>query len=130
VAVWHQLGHVQVSTSLQTDNHASTPQLSFLQAGCSFLPPNQQRQSTEGTVFPYPTISKPLLSSNGFWAISFCQILLFRIVKGHTNKKLNIFGSPVVCKVQALYDDRGPQARSCTSKTFGSDAHSFTTRGL
>ena len=31
---WHQLGHVQVCTSLQTDNHASTPQLSFLQAGC------------------------------------------------------------------------------------------------
>ena len=102
----------------------------FLQAGCSFLPPNQQRQSTEGTVFSYPTISKPLLSSNGFWAISFCQILLFRIVKGHTNKKLNIFGSPVVGKVQASYNDRGPQVRSCTSKTFGSDAHSFTTRGL
>ena len=31
---WHQLGHVQVCTSLQTDNHASTPPLSFLQAGC------------------------------------------------------------------------------------------------
>jgi len=31
---WHQLGHMQVCTSLQTDNHASTPQLSFLQAGC------------------------------------------------------------------------------------------------
>ena len=30
----HQLGHVQVCTSLQTDNHASTPPLSFLQAGC------------------------------------------------------------------------------------------------
>jgi len=29
---WHQLGHMQVSTSLQTDNHASTPPLSFLQA--------------------------------------------------------------------------------------------------
>jgi len=26
---WHQLGHMQVSTSLQTDNHASTPQLCF-----------------------------------------------------------------------------------------------------
>ena len=26
---WHQLGHVQVCTSLQTDNLASTPQLSF-----------------------------------------------------------------------------------------------------
>jgi len=31
---WHQLSHVQVCTSLQTDNHASTPLLSFLQAGC------------------------------------------------------------------------------------------------
>jgi len=31
---WHQLGHKQVYTSLQTDNHASTSTLSFLQAGC------------------------------------------------------------------------------------------------
>ena len=31
---WHQLGHMQVCTSLHTDNHASTPPLSFLQAGC------------------------------------------------------------------------------------------------
>ena len=26
---WHQLGHMQVCTLLQTDNHASTPLLSF-----------------------------------------------------------------------------------------------------
>ena len=31
---WHQLGRMQVCTSLQTDNHASTPPLRFLQAGC------------------------------------------------------------------------------------------------
>ena len=31
---WHQLGHMQVCTSLLTDNHASNPPLSFLQAGC------------------------------------------------------------------------------------------------
>jgi len=31
---WNLLGHMQVSISLQTDNHASTPPLSFLQAGC------------------------------------------------------------------------------------------------
>ena len=31
---WHQLGHMQICTSLQTNNHASTPLLSFLQAGC------------------------------------------------------------------------------------------------
>ena len=27
--LWHHLGHMQVCTSLQTDNHASTPPLSF-----------------------------------------------------------------------------------------------------
>jgi len=31
---WHQLGHMQVCTLLQTDNHASTPPLCFFQAGC------------------------------------------------------------------------------------------------
>jgi len=31
---WRQLGHMQGCTSLQTDNHASTPPLIFLQAGC------------------------------------------------------------------------------------------------
>jgi len=31
---WHQLSHMQVRTLLQTDNHASTSPLSFLQAGC------------------------------------------------------------------------------------------------
>jgi len=31
---WHPLGHMQVCTSLQSDNHASTLPLSFLQAGC------------------------------------------------------------------------------------------------
>jgi len=36
---WHQLDHMQVCTSLQTDNHASTPPLSFLQAGCSSCRP-------------------------------------------------------------------------------------------
>jgi len=31
---WHQLSHMQACTLLQTDNHASTSPLSFLQAGC------------------------------------------------------------------------------------------------
>jgi len=31
---WHQPGRMQVCTSLHTHNHASTPPLSFLQAGC------------------------------------------------------------------------------------------------
>jgi len=45
---WHQLGHMQVCTSFQIDNHASTPPLSIFTDWMPFLPPNQQRQSTEG----------------------------------------------------------------------------------
>jgi len=44
---WHQLGHMQVCTLLQTGNHGSTPLLSFLTGRMPFLPPNQQRQNTE-----------------------------------------------------------------------------------
>jgi len=42
---WHQLGHMQVCTLLQRDNHASTPPLCFLQAGCPSCRPTN---STEG----------------------------------------------------------------------------------
>ena len=38
---WNPLGRMQVCTSLQVDNHTSTPPLSFLQAGCpSYCPTN------------------------------------------------------------------------------------------
>jgi len=46
---WHQLGHMQVCISLQTDNHTSTPPLTFFTDRMPFLSPNQQRQNTEGT---------------------------------------------------------------------------------
>jgi len=39
---------MQVCTSVQTDNHASTSPLSFFTGRMPFLLPNQQRQSTEG----------------------------------------------------------------------------------
>jgi len=44
----HQLGHIEVCISLKTDNHASTPPLKFFTDRMPFLPPSQQRQSTEG----------------------------------------------------------------------------------
>jgi len=45
---WHQLGHMQVCAALQTDNHASTSPV-FFTGWMPFLPPNKQRQSTEGS---------------------------------------------------------------------------------
>jgi len=46
---WHQLGHIQVCISLQTDNHASTTPLSFFCRLDALLPPNQQHQSTRSS---------------------------------------------------------------------------------
>ena len=43
---WHQLGHMQVCTSLQTDNHTSTPPLSFLQARCPSCRPTNSSVTT------------------------------------------------------------------------------------
>jgi len=43
---WNPLGHMEVCTSLQADNHTSTPLLSFFTGRMPFLPPNQQCQST------------------------------------------------------------------------------------
>ena len=42
---WHQLGHMQVCTSLQTDNHASTPPLSFFTGRMPFMPPMALKRS-------------------------------------------------------------------------------------
>jgi len=47
---WHQLGHVQVCTSLQTDNHASTLPLSFLQAGCPSCRPTSSVKALKKVV--------------------------------------------------------------------------------
>jgi len=56
---WHQLGHMQVCTWLQTDNHASIPPLSFLQAGCpSCHPTNSVKalKATEAIVMSYISV--------------------------------------------------------------------------
>ena len=54
---------MQVCTSFQTDNHASTPTTQFT-GQMPFLPPNQQHQSTEGIYFHLKTAVK-CRSENG-----------------------------------------------------------------
>ena len=50
---WHQLGHMQVCTLLQTDNHASTPPLSFLQAGCPSCHPTNSVKALKAVNKPH-----------------------------------------------------------------------------
>ena len=47
---WNQLGHMQVCTSLQTDNHASTPPLCFLQAGCPSCRPTNSVKALKAQI--------------------------------------------------------------------------------
>jgi len=47
---WHQLGRMQICTSLQTDNHASNPPLSFLQAGCPSCRPTNSVKAPKGNM--------------------------------------------------------------------------------
>jgi len=47
---WHQLGRMQVCTSLQTDNHASTLPLSFLQAGCPSCSPTNSVKALKAQI--------------------------------------------------------------------------------
>jgi len=54
---WHQLGHMQVCTSLQRDNHASTSLLkSFLQAGCPSCRPTNSVKALKALVLHYLVI--------------------------------------------------------------------------
>jgi len=49
---WHQLGHMQVCTSLQTDNHASTPPLFFTGRMPILLPTNSVKALKASVVLP------------------------------------------------------------------------------
>jgi len=60
---WHQLGRMQVCTSLQTDNHASIPP-QFLQAGCPSCHPTNSVKALKALTYsggdPYTCL--PLFS--------------------------------------------------------------------
>ena len=58
------MGHMQVCISLQTDNHASTPPLCIFTGRMPFLPPSQQRQSTENWQLPSTSTSRHRSAAN------------------------------------------------------------------
>ena len=57
---WYQLSHMQICTSLQTNTHASTPPLSFLQAGCPYWRHESYNSVTNTTKMAYVCSSASL----------------------------------------------------------------------
>ena len=49
---WHPLGNMQVCTTLQSDNHASTPPLSFSQVGCPSCCPTNSVKALKANKLP------------------------------------------------------------------------------
>jgi len=87
--------------------------------------------------FPYPTASKLFLYSNAFMAVSGEQSLTFKSVTDRQTDKQTDKNSTFLATQrrvksephQTWHGNRGPRARSCTSKTFGGLMHSFAARG-
>jgi len=80
---WNPLGHMQVCTSHQTDNHASTPPFSFLQAGCPSCRPTNSVKALKAVAYithaPYfHSVPWNLLLGNktGIWPVETCPSYL------------------------------------------------------
>ena len=99
---------------------------------------NLRKLSTDAQLqtFAYPAASKSFLYSNDFMAKSGAQCLTFkRVTNKQTNrqtKKQRFWPPRRRMKSephQTWHGDRGPRARSFTSKTFRGLTHSFAARG-
>jgi len=69
---WHQLGHVQICISFQTDNHASTPPLkSFFTGGCFFCRATNNIEALKANIIrDYMYFYRPsfIRIGKGLWA--------------------------------------------------------------
>jgi len=84
---WHQLGHMQVCTSLQTDSHASTPLLSFLQAGCPSCRPTNSVKALKAsrTAITVICINCKILNSKFTTKLLYFYSFMFFIKDANTN---------------------------------------------
>jgi len=73
---WHQLGGMQVCTSLQTDNHASTPPLSFLQAGCSSCRPTNSVKALKAQHLQHPHPKQHLTHRPHYTWVCYSQVVV------------------------------------------------------
>jgi len=102
---------------------------------------NNLRELSKGAqlqTFSHPAVSKSFLY-NAFMAKSGAQTLTFKSMTNRDrqtdkqkDKNSTFLAAPAAAEIQPYqtwHGDRGPRARSCTSKTFGRLTHSFAARG-
>jgi len=64
---WHQPGHMQVCTLLQTDNHTSTPPLVLLQARCPSCRPTNSVKALKANAEIEQCFDFPIWRSPPSW---------------------------------------------------------------
>ena len=94
---WHQLGRMQVCTSLQTYNHTSTPPVSFLQAGCPPCHPTNSIKALKACVTQQ-------IKENNQDPRTILHLLLIRV-------KPAMFVQPVASSVLHLLSDSSQKGR-------------------
>ena len=105
----HQLGHMQVCTSLQTDNHASTPTTQVFTGRMPFLTPNQQCQSTEGSEQIQDSVKYKFLCHIQSWCLSYCHHFVIGLITDKRNMYISlcivvalVLASGSRCKVNSV----------------------------
>ena len=100
---WRQLGHMQVCTSLQADNHASTPPLSFLQAGCPSCRPTNSVKALKAYHFISRTPETLTITNECYWSFEVSRRLQINQYKDpESTIELNTFVSCFVCALTVL----------------------------
>ena len=81
---WHRLDHMQVCTSIQTDNHANTSLLSFLQAGCPSCRPTNSVKALKASYLVNAGLSgKPAFKNSLSLHVSIDMIKYSLIISLH-----------------------------------------------
>jgi len=87
---WHQLGYMQVCTSPQTDNHASTPPLCFL--GLRTFPGQFPVLDDSRTRHFLPDLSHtPLVRESSFWKSAFIVMSANNILTCNSTLQVHSF---------------------------------------
>jgi len=74
---WYQLGHIQVCTLLQTDNHTSTPTLTFLQARCPSCHPTNSIKALKANIIyinKYNVMQTLVIASKGLHFVEYSLV--------------------------------------------------------
>ena len=95
---------MQVCTLLQTDNHTSTPPVCFFTDRMPFLPPNQQRQSTEGMTSHLRLYQHLAISNHNSFRVRLDKIVsAYSISKTHRDLYFSIGNSQPTVPVASAH---------------------------